>query len=438
MNPAQGSAEVEHIRLVLRQAIVNGTVPGGTKLTESAVAAHFHTTRMPVRVVMRSLRREGLLDGSPQHMGKVHRPTRAEIADIAELHAMCDEYAVAQATLRRNFVDLDACQVAYSRVRTAVAAGDLRAAHDAGVTLRTLTYHATHHRALIDLHDLLQARTLQMFELSAYPAAQPLTYYGQILEAITSQDPELAASAMSALSTHLSEVRQLHASTLFDDEADAKDAHDDASPPTDEPFTPEWVLVHRELSRQIIENRRAPGSPLASRRIADEFGISRGPVVEALEVLSLEGLATARSSRKAARVRTHTPQELDDVWDLTQSLDLFAARLAAMRRSHQGAQALAGRLIDLLTTPRDQPPRSLDRALAFRHQMYEMAGNPLLVEANRLVEARFEIAARERDSGYPLLSGQRLLYQAIVDRSVSSSIEEEYRAALARSGRDSA
>ena len=55
----------------------------------------------------------------------------------------------------------------------------------------------------------------------------------------------------------------------------------------------------------IVENRYEPGQRLVEQRIAEEFGLSRTPVREALRRLEAEGLVVAERNR-GARVRRHS------------------------------------------------------------------------------------------------------------------------------------
>lgn len=54
----------------------------------------------------------------------------------------------------------------------------------------------------------------------------------------------------------------------------------------------EQVVVH--LRQRILSGRLQPGTPLREESLAREFGISRGPIRDALLTLTKEGLLTAR------------------------------------------------------------------------------------------------------------------------------------------------
>jgi DNA-binding GntR family transcriptional regulator len=80
----------------------------------------------------------------------------------------------------------------------------------------------------------------------------------------------------------------------------------------------------------ILNGRLAPAQRLKEGDLADELGISRTPVREALVILQTEGLVEAPRNR-GARVRAYSAEELGHVWALRALLEGLAARKAATR-----------------------------------------------------------------------------------------------------------
>jgi DNA-binding GntR family transcriptional regulator len=84
-----------------------------------------------------------------------------------------------------------------------------------------------------------------------------------------------------------------------------------------------------ELLRQRIYNRELePGAWIDELRIAQELGISRTPLREALKVLASEGLVTMKV-RRGAYVTEVSPQDLQQVYELLSLLESDAARVVA-------------------------------------------------------------------------------------------------------------
>ena len=84
-----------------------------------------------------------------------------------------------------------------------------------------------------------------------------------------------------------------------------------------------------ELLRQRIFNRElAPGSWIDELKLAEEYGISRTPLREALKVLATEGLVTMKV-RRGAYVTEVSDRDLAEVYHLLSLLESDAAAVVA-------------------------------------------------------------------------------------------------------------
>jgi len=99
-----------------------------------------------------------------------------------------------------------------------------------------------------------------------------------------------------------------------------------------------------ELQRRIITGQIPVGTWLRHGAIADEFGISRTPVREALRVLHAQGIVTIVQNR-GAQVNGHSGREIRDIGQVRAELEGLAAELAATRMDdeHQERMILAVR-----------------------------------------------------------------------------------------------
>ena len=85
-----------------------------------------------------------------------------------------------------------------------------------------------------------------------------------------------------------------------------------------------------QLRTAIVENRYAPGQRLVEQRIAEELGLSRTPVREALRMLEAEGLVVSERNR-GAMVRPLSPTEVVDLYGLRIRLESYAVEVATER-----------------------------------------------------------------------------------------------------------
>src|ERR1700754_1953175 len=84
--------------------------------------------------------------------------------------------------------------------------------------------------------------------------------------------------------------------------------------------------VYEHLRDEILADHLLPGTELSGGALSKELAISRGPVREAIGRRAAEGLITIRPRRRA-EVRSLTPQELIDAYQVREALDLMAVRL---------------------------------------------------------------------------------------------------------------
>lgn len=93
--------------------------------------------------------------------------------------------------------------------------------------------------------------------------------------------------------------------------------------------------VAERLRQRIYSRELAPGSWIDELKIAQDYGISRTPLREALKVLAAEGLVTMKV-RRGAYVTEVSEKDLRDVYHLLALLEADAAAVVASQASaHQ-------------------------------------------------------------------------------------------------------
>src|SRR5574344_2782975 len=91
-----------------------------------------------------------------------------------------------------------------------------------------------------------------------------------------------------------------------------------------------YEQVAEQLRQRIFRRELEPGSWIDELKIAEEFGISRTPLREALKVLATEGLITMKV-RRGAYVTEVSEQDLAEVYHLLGLLESDAAGVACQR-----------------------------------------------------------------------------------------------------------
>jgi len=98
--------------------------------------------------------------------------------------------------------------------------------------------------------------------------------------------------------------------------------------------------AYAELRGAIVEGRYSPSQRLVEQRIAEELGLSRTPVREALRMLEAEGLVVSERNR-GAMVRPLSSTEVEDLYGLRIQLECYAVELATQRATETELGALA-------------------------------------------------------------------------------------------------
>lgn len=103
-------------------------------------------------------------------------------------------------------------------------------------------------------------------------------------------------------------------------------------------------LVTDEIRRRILTGALPPGDRLVEDRLAEDLGVSRNPVREAIRVLATEGLVEVAPRRGAAVARPR-PAHAEELFEVRVALEGLAARLAA-RRADDAALARLRAVLD--------------------------------------------------------------------------------------------
>ena len=129
-----------------------------------------------------------------------------------------------------------------------------------------------------------------------------------------------------------------------------------------------------ELLRQrIFRHELEPGSWIDEVKLAQEYGISRTPLREALKVLAAEGLVTMKV-RRGAYVTEVSEQDLAEVYHLLSLLESDAAAVVAERASDAELKALQKLHKELEASARDRE-RFFALNERFHMRLLELAGN---------------------------------------------------------------
>jgi DNA-binding GntR family transcriptional regulator len=144
---------------------------------------------------------------------------------------------------------------------------------------------------------------------------------------------------------------------------------------------PDYVdEVYQVLLDAISDGSLAPGTRLTQEEIAEQFAVSRSPVLQALRLLKKDGLVQDAPGRGVLVA----PLDLDwigKLYEVRGALDALAAKLAAQR----GARIDKSLIAQGQQASRSNDVKSMiDADIAFHNALYQASGNSLIADSAHL------------------------------------------------------
>jgi len=191
----------------IQRAIIDRTLPPGSPVSESELAARLGVSKTPVREAVLQLRQVGLVEGEDRRTPTVVSPGREKIVHAYQIREALEVFAACTATETATMEEIDSLAEAAQRSLSMASAGDT-----SGYRVWDLEFHrqlarAVHNPRLAELvetnFDLILAlreRDLPGDQFSVHCAQAHV----QIAEAVRRRDADAAGAAMR---THIYTVR---------------------------------------------------------------------------------------------------------------------------------------------------------------------------------------------------------------------------------------
>ena len=141
------------------------------------------------------------------------------------------------------------------------------------------------------------------------------------------------------------------------------------------------ATTYEAIRNLIMTGEIPPGTALTERAIADQLGVSRVPVREAFQRLTLEGLLVNRDG-KGLYTKTFNEQDILDLYAYREALDGLATRLFTIRAEQLEVRYVAMVFSEMEKAVEEQNDAVwLDRDLEFHTTIARGARNERLVRA---------------------------------------------------------
>ena len=142
-------------------------------------------------------------------------------------------------------------------------------------------------------------------------------------------------------------------------------------------------VVQQEIERAILQGEYAPGAKLVEANIAQQLGVSRGPVREAFRMLEEAGLVRTEKNR-GVFVRDIPIEEAVEIFDLRAAMDELVGRKLAASIAPAQLKELKGLVDAMEKAVKAEDTRGYHLLnLKFHDRLVEMAGNSKLTAIYR-------------------------------------------------------
>ena len=196
-------------------------------------------------------------------------------------------------------------------------------------------------------------------------------------------------------------------------------------------FLPLRDVVFNTLRQAILTGELKPGERLMEIHLADQLGVSRTPIREAIRKLELEGLVTM-IPRRGAEVAQITEKSMNDVLEVRRAVDALCVELACERIKGEELERL-GVACDAFAREAMKPEKEKDvkllaeKDVALHDIIVQATGNQRLIQlVNNLSEQmyryRFEYL-KDFSQHAKLVEEHRVIYESIVKKECETACE---------------
>jgi DNA-binding GntR family transcriptional regulator len=185
--------------------------------------------------------------------------------------------------------------------------------------------------------------------------------------------------------------------------------------------------IYLQLRRAIIDDDFAPEAELQEVALAERYGVSRGPIREALQRLSSDGLVVL-TPRRGARLRPIVPHDFLSAYQVREVLEVLAVRLAVPQLDQPARDELTARYEKLEACARAGDMTTFFTANSSFHSFFvEYSGNPPLQNAYRpvidLVHRYQRRTVPLRGKAETVIKYHRTIYEAALAGDVETAVE---------------
>ena len=195
-----------------------------------------------------------------------------------------------------------------------------------------------------------------------------------------------------------------------------------------ENYKPLREIVFENLREAILTGKLEPGQRLMEVSLAEQLGVSRTPVREAIRKLELEGLVVM-IPRKGAYVADVSLKDIIEVLEIRAALEGLAASLASERMSEEDLERLEVTSYEFKKSLENGTVEEMvEKDVEFHDLIFNATNNQKLVQINNTLREqvyRFRITyISDFDTSKKLVQEHQQIIEAISNRDSRMAMEQ--------------
>jgi DNA-binding GntR family transcriptional regulator len=198
---ARAASSVDRVQAAVRERILSGVYPPGSRLILSRLAAEHGVSFIPIREGLQRLESERLVETEPNRGARVAEISIADMRDIYETRVVLEQHAVRTAIPKLTDEDLKAAGDALDRMEERFAADRQAEAYQAHQRFHFALYEPAGSAWTMHVIRLLWASAERYVRLAAAVRPKPEVFvaeHREIFDAVVSGDVEAAVESLIA------------------------------------------------------------------------------------------------------------------------------------------------------------------------------------------------------------------------------------------------
>lgn len=185
----------DQVAALLEQAIIQGVIEPGQRLSADDLAQHFGVSRIPVREALRALHTSGWVRIEPRLGVYVSKRDPDELRDLFEARLFLEEHAARLAARRRTEAQLEQLDQMVAEGHVAAKAGDAAVIGRMNTDFHETLVNCTGNAVLAKVLRGLSQRVRWYYSaVSNQRGTHSMEEHAELVEAIRAQDEERAVT----------------------------------------------------------------------------------------------------------------------------------------------------------------------------------------------------------------------------------------------------